>query len=493
MATEFQRLKVLATLVKKYFPSRSQFVSFRSPRDLHSRVASELANPEVLAPADIETLGNGQSRSYVSATLAQVKAKLLGMLFNLDLTQGESSAYRQAYYENARQMFITDALNTFGQRDEALRVARSGFAAAVKSDLTLNQLAYLRVLRQDALIKGNHKEWAVYSEKTRLALSRLQFEADLTLLGEELTLGLAVTGAPTPDLTRAAKSTIEEIEGLLDQAKTLSARIAYYRTLGTALEIAGDFDSALRLSDGALKYLATFGDSVSPSYVGEFALKKLVSALHVSDQPAARTALSLCEVNYGRHSINWFRVQEYSFVLNMRQDRYKDALRIVETVKGDPRFNLLPHHVQQRWSLFELYARFASDSDSIRAEADKTLRQLSRLRRSVAAYGKDKTGFNFAILVLEVMVEMTAHKWSVVEKRYDALRMYRTRYLREPTVNRETIDLLMSVIRHYGDKQKLRSIVKAAERKFNSTLNHESELPILTFQQVALLLFESLL
>ncbi|MEO6939254.1 MAG: hypothetical protein ABI444_03815 [Candidatus Kapaibacterium sp.] len=434
-------------------------------------------DPRVLSVKDVfeRIEATDTQRSSFHVTQSQLKEKLFNMLFLLDLSAANSSKYRRAIFNNARAVFIAQTLSLFGMSELAVRTAKSGLKEAETFELTSNAIHFLRILRSHATQAGKRDEHTKLSTEIKRYVAIYSAELEGRDLWEELAVELSVTGSANVSLALQAKASSKRLTALYKRNPTFNIGLLYYRLTATCLEIHGEFRAAATLCSRAKEFLDGYPQFRSPSLYGEFAMKRLDSSLHSGDYASALQAAAQCRSMYSQGDPNWFVYMEYEFLLRMHLLRFDDAAKAFDAVRNDPRFEGLAESREHRWTLFEFYLEYAQGKYSDRDFAIRRLAALRRFRSASTAYLKDKTGFNFSILIIEMLILLESKQYKLVEERVDAMAVYRQRYMKQIPSASMFLLFLMDVARKLDAPTPTKKS-PAIERKTEPTIKSSSSL-----------------
>jgi hypothetical protein len=123
---------------------------------------------------------------------------------------------------------------------------------------------------------------------------------------------------------------------------------------------------------------------------------------------------------------------EYYFLLAMHTLRFNRANEIYQEVTSHPRFALQQEALREKWRVFEICLNYANRAT--RAPGDKPVDiDVDHLLETVPIYTKDKQGYNVPILVMHILLLLERGDLDAITQRMEALKSYRTRYLRAKT------------------------------------------------------------
>jgi hypothetical protein len=476
MSSEFGALRELARIVNKQFPKREQ-LAHPQKNDLHSRLYSGLLDDGIGdEEALVKRLGvDEKERSNFHVLRNQLKEKLFNMLFMLDLSEGGSSEYRRAIFENARLVFLSQVLTIFGLPSLAVRVARSGLKQAQKYELTPNALHFLRLLKARAAFLGQGDAYDELSNEKREMLKIYLGELDARELTERLSVRLSVTGTRSDSLAKEALATSHELAKIFEQYHTFNIGLEFYRASTIGLELNEDFAKAEAFCSNAKTFLDGFPQFKSSTLYGEFALRKLECALHVGDYIGANEAALDCKKHYASRDTNWFFYMEYEFRLRMHELKFEAAATVLREVTSQPRFEALTEMRQKRWALFEFYLEYVEGKFKNADFAARRLDSLDRYRLTTTAYTKDKSGYNPAIMVIEYLILLDSKKYDVLGDKIDALRVYRQRYLKKSPATNGFIGFLIQLARNLENPEAMKKMLAKQQEEAKASKKDTSD------------------
>ena len=164
---------------------------------------------------------------------------------------------------------------------------------------------------------------------------------------------------------------------------------------------------------------------------------------------------------------NWFYFMEHYFLLAMYAGKYSQARELLMASRKNPYYRKQRAAAQQRWDLFEAYLHF------VFPEASPTrAMHFARFIQSVPDYGRDKQGYNVAILILQFLYYLRAHDIEALLARLEGLRKYQQRHLRDAATLRSQLFfrlLLLTVKEDFN--------AKVSEKKGQALLTRLREAP----------------
>ena len=356
---------------------------------------------------------------------SQLKRRLIGDLFHLDIRSG--SEVRKAIYHNARELFAIRMLIMFGARVVGVWLIPQALARARKYELTQNRIELLQLLRNNAALQADRNQFPIIVTELEEVVKLRNAEMRLESLDASIHIQ-TVARAHTNVLARSlAEEGYREAGLLFKQFPTFNIGLLYYR-LATLYSEAEEFASlTFRLCDEAEKFFDKFQHLISPSYRGQFALKRLSSSIAIRNHEGARSAIEGCDKYFPEPQNNWFIWKENECFLLIQLTDFEAAAELHKSIIHHARFSSQPDQVQQRWVMYGGYIAFAlSETDPQRFQK----RAKNRLLKEVPVYTKDKAGYNAGLLILQQLILYSEGNFSELIERADAIREYSRRYLR---------------------------------------------------------------
>ncbi len=140
------------------------------------------------------------------------------------------------------------------------------------------------------------------------------------------------------------------------------------------------------------------------------------------------------------NNFNWFLLKEIQFKLYLQHHDIEQATNVYDEVLQNKSFKRQSERLIERWKI--LYAYLVFMDYYLNKGAYKF--SLAKFLNEVPVNSKDKSGFNFAIRMLEVLFHAAKNDFNLIFAKMDALRSYRSRYLNDNTYKRN--HLLLSLM-----------------------------------------------
>jgi hypothetical protein len=361
----------------------------------------------------------------------RLKRRLLNSLFFLNIKPPTFSEYASAVYQSNKNLFLVKTLVSLGGRNTAIKLAQSALAHSQKFHLTANSIEFLYMLRGYSSFLGNEKNYDDYNSQLKLALKTYEAESVAQEYNDRVDIKFARSSAEQPEMLGTLQQYSDELAELKNKYDSKNLAYNYFRIQVLAYQISRDYFKGIQTCDEAEKYLLDKPYLSNNTQMGLFALQKLSFYLNLREYEKGKTAVVRCEELFPMGNPNWFIVMEHYFYLAMHTEHFQEAKSVYENVIANPRFAFQPEHKKEHWILCDLYLQFALNNKfSSQNSATPNLVNIKKFLRDVPLFSKDKRGYNVAILILQILVLLENNEFGEIINRMDALRTYRTRYLR---------------------------------------------------------------
>ena len=361
----------------------------------------------------------------------RLKKKLLNSLFFLNVKYPDYSQYAVALYQSNKNLFLVKTLSNLGARNTAIKFAESALAHGQRYHLTSNSIEFLYSLRNYSSIFGNEKKYDEYDNLLKIALKTYEAECIAQEYNDRIILKFEKTSAEQPELQGIVEAWCNTLQEIRKHYNSFNLNYNYYRLQSQSYQISQQYQAAVDICTEAEKYLTAHPHLTFPTRFGEFALQKLSCYLNLKDYEKGKESVERCSEIYAAGTNNWFIFMELNFYLAMHTQHFIEAETVFTEVTQHPRYAFQPDHKKESWNLLELYMRFALNSENKdQSQAGSGAFDMKKFLRAVPSYKGDKRGYNVAILILHILFLLDNNDFGNIIGRMDALRTYRTRYLR---------------------------------------------------------------
>jgi hypothetical protein len=136
---------------------------------------------------------------------------------------------------------------------------------------------------------------------------------------------------------------------------------------------------------------------------------------------------------------NWFALKELEFKLYLQSNNINEAKRVCNEVLKNKFLKRQLEQTIEKWKIFHAYLVFM---DSYLNQGNYKF-SIPKFLNDVPMSFKDKSGYNFAIRIVEILFLFARKEYNFIFQKMEALRVYRTRYLNDNTYKRNHLLLSM--------------------------------------------------
>ena len=137
-------------------------------------------------------------------------------------------------------------------------------------------------------------------------------------------------------------------------------------------------------------------------------------------------------VNIPEGNFNWYILKEIEFKLYLQDKKINEAYSVHQQVLANKSYKRQAAQLIEKWKIYHAYLVFM---DNYLNKGDFKF-SLSKFLNDVPVNTKDKSGYNFAIRIIEMLFQMARKDYNLLFSKMDALRVYRSRYLNDNTYKR---------------------------------------------------------
>ena len=366
---------------------------------------------------------SSKSKSYLKLK-SRLKERLLDKFFIMDSEKTMKSRYDKVFYQCLRNVFAAQVMIIKDMRINAIELLRSAFQQTQHYHFTELSLMIVRLLRYDAALKGEKEKLNHFDHLIKQFSQLLEAE----LLAEKYSQVVVVEFAlKTPSDKQIRKKTFtcyRKICELSLKHKSRTIELNKYRTGIRYYTIAGEHQKAISLCNQCEKYLLDHPQLIQKVRLAEMALFKMDNCLAIRDHKNGLHYALQCESYFNPGNMNWLIFREYDFLLSMHIGNFSRALQLFYEVTGHRKYSQQSQERLEKWKLFEAYLNYA-----LPAQLPKKNFNLFKFLNEISIYSKDKKGYNFAILVAEIILLIEIDDLDKLINIAEPFRAYVARYV----------------------------------------------------------------
>lgn len=377
---------------------------------------------------------------------ADLREKLLDMVFDLNTHQANYSDYQKAYYECHKQWVLVRILTGQNANTAAMSLAARVLRQAEKFDFTLlcmDICSYLRI--QYGLRESNDKKFNEANEQFQYY--RKVYDAES--LAEELYTILIVryvnNRSAQGEVHDLAEQFYRQVEAPLAEFHTYKLHM-YARMIGLMRYTAvNDHAGALEYCRESIEFFKGRPyEARVPLQI--FYYQSLICNIQLrrfeEGQDVARECMKLMQEG----TFNWFKYKELYLHLSLHTREYDQASQILSQTLEHPRFEFLPENVKEIWRIYESYVYYLGALGKLSTRMHSKFK-LAKFINETPIFSKDKSGLNIAIQVIKLLLLLQEKKYGRLLDEVEATEQYCYRHLRGKNTQRSHtfLKLLMQI------------------------------------------------
>jgi hypothetical protein len=424
-----------------------------------------------------------------STLKSRLKWRLLNTLFHLNLKKAGFSEFAVASYVVNRRAFLVQTLVTLGARYAGIKLADKTLRDALHYEFTSVALNTAILLRTHASLTSSKGAYEKFDGIVKDHLQMIQAEAESWEYYERAQSVVASKANPGEGFQIELAEHIQTLGRWLGRISTVTFMTNYYRLKFMYAKVARDNEEALSVTEEAVQFLRAKPHLVSPARLAEFSLGRLEAYSAMQNYSKAIEAARECATLFGKGSNNWFALREREFKLLMLSQKFVEAQDLYDEVTQHPRFVALTAISHEQWKVLDLYLQFAlqtvpeAESLPIRKKFD-----LQAFLRFIPVASKDKHGTYVAVLIIHILYMLESGDFNGIIDRMDALRTYRSRYLRGKTNRRSALFFRMLTVMENNSfnytltRQKTERLYKQLKATALETPESNEEIQIIPYE-----------
>jgi hypothetical protein len=387
-----------------------------------------------------------------------LKDKVLKSVLLLDVDDTFSNEVGKAYYECIRAVMIIETI-----------IKLSGSSKLVYDLINENYSKALKYNFYDILSKHSYYMIGYYSligNKKLLLVQETNFNKFFELdkkeklaksLYNKISVNFQGNDAITNDLLNKTKKSLDLLFQFRFEVNSADVDFHYFYLAFIYYRFINDIDNLLKICLKAQDLLVN--NSLYVTYTRNFAILyyKSIAFLNTKRYDEGFNLLNKSTNDVPKSNYNWFLLEEIRFKLLLNNNCTKDSLSIYFKVINNNSFNRQSNQLKEKWKIYHAYLIFM---DNYLNNGNYKFNQ-TKFFNEVPYNSKDKSGFNFAIRVIEIFFYAARKQYNLVFAKMEGLRVYRSRYLNDNTYKRNHLFLSL--------------LLKAEKSGFDSKIMKEAD------------------
>ncbi|TPE43302.1 hypothetical protein [Pontibacter mangrovi] len=422
-----KELQRLVRIINKNLPASSPLINLQEESTLESRLFRLLrdcpsATEQVVAE---ELYGTKELPGSHRMLKSRFRKKIFNHLHFLNLPSDNLKSSNEVLYVCYTLLVEAQALILQYELKAALRVLEQLKQIATKYENTEMQIRALETLRGIYQDLRKLKELALSNAELEACYKVQAFERKALLLYDKM---VATLKGHVADKAKALALYPEVISKLWEmwESSGSSKIFSQWHILQIAYhELRGDYEEIISLIAKSEKIAAE--EHVNKNWYNRKYNAYIEVYAHLQSRQYERGLLLAAEhiKLFDNSSSNWFSFMENYVLLALHHRDYEVAVLLLKAVVENEHLKKLSDSSLERWELYRLYLLFFQEN----ALADK-LYNTKEIANKLLILPKDKSGFNLALLVLDVLNKLAEETVDDLEPHAERVRKYVHKYLK---------------------------------------------------------------
>ena len=211
--------------------------------------------------------------------------------------------------------------------------------------------------------------------------------------------------------------------------------------------------------------------------IAEINIQKLDTCLYLRKYAIGKASVIICESIFNKGTSNWVVIKEIYYLLCIHTGNYNEAASILKEVKGRKNFSEFNKDRIERWKIFEAFLSYI-----LPARKGRRKFNVHKFVNEVPVFSRDKIGYNFSIIVAQLILLVKEGDFDRVMDKYESLKSYARRYIKKDRSPRSYyfVKMLLTMIKYDFNPEKTEAIAaKHFDKLCASRIGNQGELETL--------------
>lgn len=417
--------------------------SYLSNKDsLFSKLYEGISSGKIKCDKDASSFLYGTEK--ITVKFRQLKSRFrkraLNTLMFLDLNdQIGRVPINRAFFELNQIRYANNILMKYTAKELSLKLIKDNYHKALEYNNYSALLDFSYVLMTDFAIKENHKKFD-YEVKSILSY---QESARIELLSNVLyyKTNLFFKKHKNPKDYHIIKKEIDDFEKEIINHQTFQNIYLMIRTYQTYYEYAGD---ANKVMECCIKAEELFDRQPNHTLLRQRSLISIYKIKALIYQRKFEEGLLECRKSitfFEEGAVNWFILYEFKFLLEIKSQNIELGNETIQFIKNHPKSKKNVANYKEKWIIFDGYLTFLKHYKSNGNFKFNYLKFINNLTIT----SQDKTGYNLAIRILEILFILGRGEYEKFIQLTDAIKTYKARYLKDKTMSQRS-DIFLKIL-----------------------------------------------
>ncbi|WP_276497002.1 hypothetical protein [Pontibacter litorisediminis] len=437
-------LQRLVKIIDAYSPTATPLLNLQDESILETKLFNLLKEEAVLSDEEVARQIYKDDKSASSSfrmLKSRFKKKLYNHLHFLKVPEAQYHTISNAVYACATQFAEVKALIMFSDFKAALKLLEQVHVITIEYELTTQEVLVLENITALYADLNEEAEYNQYLHLLEQAYRKQEQERKAQLLFNKVMFLFKKNTAQRSKHLQTSLSVLQQLEGLWQESASSSIfsllhklQIFYFEQLGQYDKIASAVQEAdLLLSEGKINR-----HWYRTKYYGFVLVYALLQCRQYEE--GLRLAKEK-EEGIARESHNWFAFRENYILLALHSKKYALVADLLAEAFRNHHFRKILLESQERYELLRRFHALVAAPN--RAEQPELLKPIVQEFKLLP---KDKSGFNLALLVLDVLEKLSCGELDDLEPQAERVRKYTQKYLKGEKAERPRLFLRLLLL-----------------------------------------------
>lgn len=424
-----EALKQLISIINKKRLSKIEILdrSFLSEKDsLFAKFYDGVANGvfESDEEASMYLYGSDAKDLRYRKLKSRFKKRLINTLYFIDLNEYQPDTQSRMFFELSHIRGATNVLMKLGNSFLPNKLITDNFDKALKlGDLEILKEFSFKLLVDHAV---NLEAKDFFTELQRFErfhkASIKEYKAKILYYKSVIIFQKKYSS----DNILHLKQELEQLQASIDEDDSFQTLYSLNKAFLFYYENEVDVEKLRYYCDANEQLFLRFSTQVKSMQIGTnslYKIKLLIAERQFEEAIALSTNVEHLFQPKGNY--NWMVIKEFSFIAALQNEDISTARSIMDEVTEHSKFKNTSAPFQEKWKIYEGYLMFFDEYLN-----NKPYKfNFAKLNNEVPIYSQDKSGFNFALRVLEILYLLAKKNFGDIIQKGDSLRVYKNRYL----------------------------------------------------------------
>jgi hypothetical protein len=370
--------------------------------------------------------GNIENTTNYRKLKSRLRNRLIDVIFLSNTERLLKFPYDVSLFTSQRNLLAAQILLMQDKRRTAVNLSKSALNLSLRHQHTQLIVIACRLLCHHFALSGLKKEFQYYSILLDKHLTLLKYEIEIILLHDTTLVSISGTAENNKDTKLHLKKCYKRACTLYKTNQSHTLILNYYRISIRNFHSRHQFEKVISLCKNCIQYLEKNPHLYQRSRAGEFALFEMDACLRLQKYAKGKECAERCERHFTPFNSPWLVFNEFYFLLAMRTENYPEALKIFYSTTSSNRFRKLSSIKIELWKIYEAWLNF-SLPDSL----PKKQFNLFRFLNEVSTVSKDKSGYNYSILIAQILLLLNIDNKDKLFELEIAFRLYFNRHIKK--------------------------------------------------------------